>query len=243
MSREKTNPRRILNEIAGKRQWKLFIIVAEGDKTERNYFQTIETKYKEDFKKRDLYFKWLDREDPGHSSPQAVYQRIEDFYEELKPERDIQEYDKFWIVIDTDDYENRKESIKKIAEDCQKSANYNLALNNPCFEIWLICHFINLDAKLSDCLKDFDEDQTIQEYIECIGTRGRPQTCKDILTQLHQNKRIGNLYEFLIDRIPEAIPRAKKLGKCSLDPDRYPQKICTNLYELFENLGYPEIKS
>lgn len=242
MSREITNSIRIFNEIAGKFQWKLFIIVAEGDKTERNYFQTLEKKYKEDFRKRDLYFKWLDRDDPSYSDPQSVYQTMQDFCEELKSERDIKKYDEFWIVIDTDEHENRKEVIERIVEDCENLQNYYLALSNPCFEVWLICHFVDLDAKLSDYIKGYDDkDKSVQEYIESYGFRGRPKICKQIFAQLHQGK--GQLYDILIDRIPQAIPRAKKLGKCSLDPVQYPQNICTNLYQLFENLGYSEVTS
>ncbi|MBP0020784.1 MAG: RloB domain-containing protein [Cyanobacteria bacterium SBLK] len=244
MFRERTNLTRMVDEISKKYSGKLFIIVAEGDKTERNYFKTFRIKYEEDFRKKDLYFEFLDRENPSQSSPQAVYQRIQNFCERLKSKkREITEDDEFWIVIDTDDYGNRKEIIEKIAEDCEKPNNYYLALNNPCFEIWLICHLIDLDTKLGDCLDDFDEDQTIQEYIESIGMKGRPKICKTIFTQLHQNKGIGNLYEVLIDRIPEAIPRAKKLGQCCPRSDLYPQKIGTNLYQLFENLGYPATTS
>lgn len=224
-------------------KWKLFIIAAEGAKTEIKYFNALKERYKENFNSKNIHVECLEKENPTHSGSSTVSQILKNFYTELENKYGIQEYDEFWIVIDTDDYENRKEVIKKIAADCEQSNNYRLALSNPCFEVWLICHFVGLDAKVNECLKDSAEEQTLQEYIESIGTKGRPKTCKTIFTQLHQNERIGNLYESLIDRIPEAIPRAKKLGKCSLDPDRYPQKICTNLYKLFENLGYPEITS
>ncbi|MBD2137754.1 hypothetical protein H6F32_09165 [Anabaena sp. FACHB-1237] len=44
-------------------KWKLYIIAAEGDKTEYKYFNALTTKYEEDFHSSNIHVEFIDREE------------------------------------------------------------------------------------------------------------------------------------------------------------------------------------
>ena len=102
------------------KKWKLYIIAAEGDKTEYQYYNALTIKYEEDFRLSNIHVEFIDRkeEEAGNSDPQYVYKTLLKFYEELKENYDLQEYDELWMIIDTDDYDNRKLTISELAQKC-----------------------------------------------------------------------------------------------------------------------------
>ncbi|QTA89681.1 RloB family protein [Desulfonema magnum] len=131
MPRERnTNHREIAGRVADKDgNWQLFVIAAEGDRTEPNYFTEFEAEYKKEFDERNLHVEFIDKESSAHSDPNHVYETLKRFCEELEKVRDLQAYDELWLVIDTDDYENRKDAILRLVEKCKEKPLYYLALS------------------------------------------------------------------------------------------------------------------
>jgi hypothetical protein len=171
-------------------RFKLYVVAAEGDKTEYYYFQELIRQYEEHFRKRNVRLITLDRpkEEATHSSPQFVENMLEIFLQNNR-HLDLQEsYDEFWLIIDTDDYNHRKAAIEKLAQKCADKPLYHLGLSNPCFELWLILHYVELSEPIKNYLPNSTEDCNIQEYIETEGFKGRGGLCKQLLPRIHQNQ-------------------------------------------------------
>lgn len=50
--------------------------------------------------------------------------------------------DNLWIVSDVDRWEDR--DLGKVAKECKRRSNWHLAISNPCFEVWLLMHFMDV---------------------------------------------------------------------------------------------------
>lgn len=59
-----------------------------------------------------------------------------------KPKYSFQKNDEVWIVIDLDPdkFNSRENQIKEVREYCNAQTGWNVALSNPCFEVWLFYH-------------------------------------------------------------------------------------------------------
>ncbi|MFN6036595.1 MAG: RloB family protein [Dolichospermum sp.] len=215
---------------------KLYIIAAEGDKTEYKYFNALTIKYEEDFRISNIHVEFIDREEGGNSDPKYVYETLLEFYKELEKTYKLGEYDELWIIIDTDDYNSRERTISQISEECDKNPIYKLCISNPCFEIWLILHFFDLETSLQDCIPGNLEVIGLKDYIKNQHIKQRPRICKKLWNMIHQSlKQPSNAQ--VIEYTHQAISRAKMLGECNPNDPDYPEnKIGTEIYKLLEKL-------
>lgn len=159
------------------------VISTEGEITERIYFEKIKEIYRENY-----VIHILSSDGRGKSAPKHVIGRLENFIKKKVPTR--RKKDEFWAVID-DDLRGEKQ-LTEAYEKCQ-SKNFNLAVSNPCFELWLNVHQKNpkypktcreYDKELTKLLqkqykkKDYDAEKLISEINLAIKNAG----------DLHQNK-------------------------------------------------------
>ena len=109
----------------------LIVIASEDDKAVKQYFELFESVR--------VQFEVLNTED-GRSSPQSVLERIDAY----KTEFQIGEEDEFWIVTDVDHWASPGH-IKNLIDVLQKSRQKDVAvaLSNPCFDLWLLLHFVD----------------------------------------------------------------------------------------------------
>jgi len=178
-----------------------------------------------------LHVEFIDKETSAHSDPKHVYETLKNFCEELEKTYDLQTYDELWLITDTDDYDNRENAISELIKKCEEDPLYHLSLSNPCFEIWAMLHFADLDDDVRSYDITHSENCTIKDYVKSFPVKRRPKKCKTLLASVHGNKQ--PIYENMIRRIKDAIPRAKKLKSCiPLDKD----SICTDVYKLMEKL-------
>src|SRR5688572_19331781 len=114
--------RRIFERPLGERRYKkLFVIAAEGIKTETQYFEI--------FNKSDEHIiKIKCLKGNFQSSPFQVLKRMKNY---LNMEG-LKKTDEAWIVIDMDEWSN--EQITQIYEWSKSKENYGLAVSNPMFE-------------------------------------------------------------------------------------------------------------
>lgn len=131
---------RLFDRVTPSREAKSIYIFCEGAKRELDYFE---------------YFKELDsrinievyelhpHED---NSPLGLLRIAEKCILKTEanpnPKYNYIEGDEVWIVldIDKDKHESREPQIQLVLERCNKTANWNLAQSNPCFEVWLYYH-------------------------------------------------------------------------------------------------------
>lgn len=123
-----------LRKSGNRKEYQILVIVCEGQKTERIYFNG----YKE--RKSGLLIITPNSTvtDPENLVKVALSQI-------QKYDLDFSSGDQVWCVFDAD--RNSEENIKKailLAEDKVK-----LCLSNPCFELWYLLHFLYSDNKAS----------------------------------------------------------------------------------------------
>ncbi|NGX51235.1 MAG: hypothetical protein K1060chlam2_01099 [Chlamydiae bacterium] len=113
----------------GERRYKkLFVISAEGSKTEPQYFTLFNQPHS------IVLVKCLKRKSTN-SSPTQVLKRMEGY---LRKESLKNAYEA-WLVVDKDDW--TEDQLLELSKWAKKRANYNFALSNPNFEYWLLLHF------------------------------------------------------------------------------------------------------
>lgn len=110
----------------------LFLIVCEGEKTEIDYF--------EQFINLSKRVKIIPvSPNTNKSAPKWVLDKATKEAEE----QDLNDDDQLWMVMDIDRW--KLEDLHSIQDACNKMANWNLAVSNPCFEIWLLAHAKDLE--------------------------------------------------------------------------------------------------
>lgn len=104
----------------------LIIIAAEGEKTEKKYFES------DIFRSHRVQVKVLETHN-GLSAPQHVLKRLKTFAKDV----DLQSDDQLWLMVDKD-----RSSDALLSGVCTtaRSLNVKLAVSNPSFELWLYLH-------------------------------------------------------------------------------------------------------
>jgi len=124
------------------RDYRLFVIVAEGSKREVQYL---------------LPFDLIDRikvmnipqsQDERGSSPDHVKARMEKYIRDNGLSEE--DNDTLWCVIDVDKWPQT--AINELAAFCKDHPCTSLIVSNPCFEVWLLYHKLE-DLGSIDCSK------------------------------------------------------------------------------------------
>ncbi|HSN24595.1 MAG TPA: RloB family protein [Methylomicrobium sp.] len=141
--------RRFAREIGQRRYRKLFLIAAEGEKTEQQYFNF--------FNSSEATIK-VECLKSGHSSsPFHVLKRMKTWLQK----NELKDSDEAWLVVDKDRWTD--EQLSELHTWSQEKENYALALSNPKFEYWLLLHFedgkgVQSSAQCSERLKQYLPD-------------------------------------------------------------------------------------
>jgi hypothetical protein len=189
-------PNRAYKKGAPHRDARLFVIVAEGDREDAyfNFYNEINSR---------IRIKKVPR-DGGKSSPKFFLDRVHKIIESggWSP----QEKDELWFICDVDKWERK--DIDELFQICDNEANWNLAISNPCFEVWLHLH--------SGPLEDNGETA---------------QMLKADLPKTKVGQFEAAVYCKLIE---EAYQNAKQADE---HPDHYfPDRMQTKLYLLAQNM-------
>lgn len=181
------------------RDYKLFAIVCEGSKREPEYFElfrNMSLRVKVDIVK--------EQEENNKSAPNWVLDRAAGYARK----HDLINEDELWLVIDVDRW--KKEHIHTLIQHCTEKDMWNIAISNPCFEIWLLYH------KCSDLTS-----------IDCSNGGGlKAELVNHFQGGYHPNKAIPHVHK--------AIENAKDKDK---DPNSLlPENRVTKVYNLVESL-------
>lgn len=118
------------------RDARIFVIAVEGEKTEAQYFSLFES--------TRIHVEVLPTGPEGRSAPKHVLERLVKFEEQF----DLDKEDEKWLVVDVD--RQRGQFLEEVTQVAQESG-YGLAVSNPCFELWLLLHFQDVDLADTDC--------------------------------------------------------------------------------------------
>ena len=119
----------------------LVIIASEDRYAVKQYFEF--------FRSTRIQFRVLETTD-GRSAPQHVLGRLEEYIKEFE----FGEGDQFWLVCDMDHWSDPSH-ISNLAGVLQKCRHKGIqvALSNPCFDLWLLLHFSDVpdDIRAPTC--------------------------------------------------------------------------------------------
>lgn len=120
-------------------------------------------------------------------------------------ERDPRTFDEVWCVVDADQFDIPKATRSAARTDVE------LAVSNPCFELWLLLHHIDCTAYCAD----YDAvAERLQKHV--------PGYDKARLNFAHYR-----------DQVPDATRRAKRLDPTGADHTRNPS---TSMWRLTERI-------
>lgn len=168
------------------------LIVCEGEKTEKNYFESMIF----DLKLNSANIKVTPASGPD---PLTVAEYAQDF---------LEEYDKVFCVFDRDTHSRFSAAVEKIRQSKEgRSGKWVAITSTPCFELWLILHFHFHTAPISQTGK------TSPGNIACSILDKHMQHTLNVGYQ----KNSRGIYSLLKSMMPLAISNAKRLTKSNED--------------------------
>lgn len=175
------------------RDARLIIIAAEGTKTEKRYFEDLAAYPR--YRNPKVHVEVLERESNA-SSPSHVIRMLDDF----KATYRLNQYDELWLVIDVDRWPT--DQLSAIAAQCQQKT-YQLAVSNPCFELWLLLHLTGL------------ENYTLAERTVLLTNKkspsGRTRLEQELVRLLGSYNKSEPNTEKIVEDVEVAIVRASDL--------------------------------
>lgn len=120
----------------------LVVIASEDQYAVKQYFQM--------FHSSRIQFVVLETQD-GASSPKHLMTRLETYLKEF----DIGPGDQFWLVLDRDHWchANHIQNLSDALTSCRQK-EISVAISDPCFELWLLLHFVDHPRKPGLTCKD-----------------------------------------------------------------------------------------
>jgi hypothetical protein len=158
---------------------------ALGTETEPNYFRGL----REEEAARQNFIVGVQK-GKGGSCLEVVQQAIA---EKEKAAGRGEGYDEIWCVFDVEQAGQRKQVIE--ARKLAARHEIRLTPSNPCFEIWLLAHFIRTSRSFADC------DRVIEELNKHWG--------REFKRDYEKNNEL--LYGTLADRTHTAIGHARRV--------------------------------
>jgi hypothetical protein len=193
-------------------------IFCEGAKTEPHYFNGY---LKEHFSNNRL-LKVIRVEKTNKNTPIQLVEEAT----RLKTDRITPAHDVFWVVYDREATNKYSNNLHKQALDKAKGNDINVCITNVCFEVWILLHINEVNAPYSSC-NDLLKNSSLKTYLKTHGIR-------------NYDKANENVFELILNEIPNARRRAKKMNsetlKSSYETDTNPHLLnpYTQVHELLD---------
>ncbi len=213
------NSKDFFRKTATRSSYERILIICEGSKTEPNYFNEI----RKEFNLSSTSIKILPS-DYG-TSPKQIVQYAYDLFVKGDLRRGIKKaiFDKIFVVFDRDQHESYEEALRlsqqynslELRNDEKAIIEFNAIVSVPCFEIWLLLHFILINNQL-------DRDLVLKKLLKHF-----PQYTKAGTNSFFQTK----------DRLTTAMLNSSKLKRTfSRDNGLDPYTDVGELVQLLMNL-------
>jgi len=202
----------------GVREPRRFIVIAtEGTKTEKQYFEAMALA--DAFTPTSkVHIEVLEKLSTD-SSPTHIIEMLDAF----KRKYVLRKYDELWMVIDLDQWQDRE--LGTVAAQCVQK-NYQLAVSNPCFELWLLLHFKSLD--------DYTDAELVEMAKNKHVTAKRTWLDKELVNVLGSYNKAAIKPTRFFPFANVAIARAKDLD--TSPEHRWPNTLGTRVYLLVESI-------
>ena len=202
---------------------KIFLIAAEGSKTEYLYLSALNEKHGRIC--RLLPFQ-RPKEEASHSAPNRVLGQLK----REAGRANLKEGDSCWLVVDRDSW---GQVLIDAVRDC-KTLQYNPIVSAPCFEIWLVFYFKKLveltEEEKAQLILNGDVSNRYK-YIEKFLT--------NIMKQLKLGKYKANHtlpdFFFVPSNIQKAIDEAYAIEKMEMENNEsyeFPIMLGSQMYQM-----------
>jgi len=169
------------------------LILCEGRRTEPGYFRALRSA----FRNRLVVVEIDDRTGVPKTLVEHASERKKEAEREARSRRDpFLAYDEVWCVFDVDEHPHLPDARQQARDN-----GINLAISNPCFELWALLHFQHQTAYL--------ERQNVQRKLR----RHLPGYDKDLPFE-----RLHPAYEQAVERAQELERRCETAGKRGDNP-------------------------
>ena len=201
------------------RDARLIVIASEGKDTERIYFKALAKEYTNPRVHVHILERSVDEQ--NNSSPEHVLKQLNDYKEQYALEAD----DELWLVVDKDRW--TEAMLSHVATECVQDNYMHMALSNPCIELWLLLHLVDVSLLRPE------------EQLQWLENRRKSKNTDPYL-KVRLRKEMGSYHEsaydvqMLIANVETAIKRARTLDKNPAD--RWPQTLGTRVYLLAESV-------
>lgn len=201
------------------RDARLIVIASEGKDTERIYFKALAKEYTNP--RVHVHILKRSEDEKNNSSPEHVLEQLNEY----KCQYELEADDELWLVTDKDHW--TEAMLSRVATECMQDVSMHMALSNPCFELWLLLHLVDVSSL------------TPEEQRFWIENRRKSKSSNPYLKVLLRQK-MGSYHESaydvltLIQHVEVAIERARLLDKNPAD--RWPQTLGTRVYLLAESV-------
>ncbi|MBE9247852.1 RloB domain-containing protein [Dolichospermum sp. LEGE 00240] len=171
------------------------LIACEGSKTEPIYFNSIRNEL------RSPTLEIIVLRNQGKTDPGNIIEILIEKRQQMKDEKRWTTNDAAWAVFDGDEHIEKSRTSWENAINKANSQKINLAITNPCFELWYLIHFqdhlsqINRDklVKLLDKhIPDYDKSMCLYPKPLKELTNQAIQRAEKIAKQIERNQ----LYEY-----------------------------------------------
>lgn len=201
------------------RDARLIVIASEGKDTERIYFKALAKEYANP--RVHVHILKRSEDEKNNSSPEHVLEQLNEY----KCQYELEADDELWLVTDKDHW--TEAMLSRVATECMQDVSMHMALSNPCFELWLLLHLVDVSSL------------TPEEQRLWMENRRKSKSSNPYLKVLLRQK-MGSYHESaydvltLIQHVEVAIERARLLDKNPAD--RWPQTLGTRVYLLAESV-------
>lgn len=200
--------------IAGRRDIKkLFVIVSEGEKTEKTYFDDLAADSR--FNHPSVHVETIQSAD---SSPEHVLARLTEFNNEYE----LGDTDELWLVIDRDRW--KVPMLSRVTQEALQKG-FCVADSNPAFELWLLFHHRSLDDYTCEELKELEAN-------ERSGTRTRLEV--ELISILESYSKSNLKTSCYLPNVDAAIANAS--ASDIKKSDRWLNQIGSRVYKLAQSI-------
>lgn len=175
-------------------------VAYEGEKTEKEYFEALASSISKRFRHLVILFP-VPKNAEGSSPDKVVGDLVEHLESKSINIKKTTSHAGF-IVIDTDHHFTGTHN-KRTQEALQlcKQKGIEIAITNPCFELWQMCHLADISGK----------DIEFKERL--LQNRKHPTSTSQTFSKVEYSKLRGELSsEKLIELIPTALEYEKKVN-------------------------------
>jgi hypothetical protein len=196
-----------------------FVIASEGRLSEPQYFRHIAS-FLDSTKKlgKQVILEPLHREDNA-----SDFRRVLSLLDEYKSKYDLKDGDQLWCLVDAD---NWPEKHMAQAQQLCKQKQYEFCMTNPCFELWLLLHHLDVNTV---------SEQVREQIFAPASSREIGQLLHDTLKQVYgegyQKSKISTTH---LEKIPLALKQAFEL---ELEKSHWTfDACCTRIHELIQQI-------